>query len=331
MRLSHLVASAHLKRRLLHRNTSLTIHQAASNSLYSNCISVESSNNHVRRHFSGTNKDQNGTNDLKETLNKINDEYEETKGSEDKNIPKQTNVNEDSYQPSTPSSFSFISSTISYVTENISEAFKELVGTNETNTLRRQVSQPAYKPKKTGEDEEEVIEYTGPKELVAVKEALSPWDQMKARLQDSPLIREILKSSKKIGDVAAKTEIGKKVKDMNEQVKDKIEDVREYLETSQDPITYTLTGVWENLTGESEEAIATSAIKKLDPNFVKVRSHLFYGYSIPYCRFLITNSDGIITGTVGRGSETSVGSTGHQSSFNWKYKGVEGMAGGSRV
>lgn len=32
---------------------------------------------------------------------------------------------------------------------------------------------------------------------------------------------------------------------------------------------YAVAGVWENMTGETEEAVATAAIKKLDSNFRK--------------------------------------------------------------
>lgn len=46
-------------------------------------------------------------------------------------------------------------------------------------------------------------------------------------------------------------------------------DVREAWETSQNPIVYSVAGIWENLTGETEEGIAMTHIKKYDPEFLK--------------------------------------------------------------
>jgi predicted translin family RNA/ssDNA-binding protein len=93
---------------------------------------------------------------------------------------------------------------------------------------------------------------------------------MKARLQSSPIFREILKNSKKISSAAANTDIGKKAQEVTNKVQDKIEDIREIWETSQNPLVYTLSGVWDSMTAETEEALTLTAIQKLDPNFSKV-------------------------------------------------------------
>jgi import inner membrane translocase subunit TIM44 len=45
--------------------------------------------------------------------------------------------------------------------------------------------------------------------------------------------------------------------------------VREFWETSQNPIVHTLSGVWENLTGDTDEGITIAEIRKKDPKFVK--------------------------------------------------------------
>ena len=83
------------------------------------------------------------------------------------------------------------------------------------------------------------------------------------------LIREILKGSKKAYNVAADTDLGHKAEDMADRMKEKVEDAREFWETSQNPIVYTLSGVWDNVTGETEEGICISEILKLDPAFDK--------------------------------------------------------------
>ena len=92
---------------------------------------------------------------------------------------------------------------------------------------------------------------------------------MKARLSDSPLIKEILKNSKKFSKAAGETPVGKQAKEIGQGLKDRLDAAREFWETSQNPIVYTVSGVIENITGETEEGIATAEIRKLDPKFVK--------------------------------------------------------------
>ena len=92
---------------------------------------------------------------------------------------------------------------------------------------------------------------------------------MKERLKDSPFIREILKNTSKIGQAAANTDIGKKAQDIGKSFNDKLSDAREFWETSQNPIVYSISGIWENMTGETEEGIAIGEIRKLDSNFIK--------------------------------------------------------------
>ena len=45
---------------------------------------------------------------------------------------------------------------------------------------------------------------------------------------------------------------------MADRMKEKVEDAREFWETSQNPIVYTLSGVWDNVT--AEEGICISEI-----------------------------------------------------------------------
>lgn len=161
--------------------------------------------------------------------------------------------------------------------ENVILGWEELRGDNKPSALKRKVHQ-AESFKKGGakgdvnDDEEEKEEERDPNQtyaMVLVKDPVGAWDQMKARLQESPFIREILKNSRKIGDAASKTTVGQAAQKTATSVQDKIEDAREFWETSQNPIVYTISGVWENLTGETDEAIALSEIKRLDPQFSK--------------------------------------------------------------
>jgi hypothetical protein len=59
---------------------------------------------------------------------------------------------------------------------------------------------------------------------------------------------------------------------MGNAVQDKVGAVREIWETSQNPLVYTMSGVWDAVTGDTEEGIAIREFRKLDPGFMKVRA-----------------------------------------------------------
>jgi mitochondrial import inner membrane translocase subunit TIM44 len=171
----------------------------------------------------------------------------------------------------------FTKSSFTSLRENVALAYSELKGEDRHKILSRKVEQAATfwaskKPKSEDdeeEEEEEEPEYTGPNALVHVKEPVGAWEAMKNRLQDSPLIREILKGSRKVGKAAASTPVGEKATEAVRGVQDKLHDAREFWETSQNPLVYTISGVWDNLAGETEEGMTTAAIRKLDPSFDK--------------------------------------------------------------
>ena len=163
-----------------------------------------------------------------------------------------------------------------FLNENIRLAWKEMINQDQPSKIQKKVVQASsYKPVKedTNDNNENVDEKEeelrqGGSEIVLIKDRGSAWDQMKARLQDSPIIKELYKRSKKLQDVAASTDIGKQAFQAGQSIKDKISDAREFWETSQNPIVYTVSGIVENITGQTEEGICLAEFKKLDPDFV---------------------------------------------------------------
>ena len=158
-------------------------------------------------------------------------------------------------------------------------AWDELRNPKKHTVLEKKVQQASsFKKTATDEDsekakskdeEEEKPKERGPSALVHVKEPTSQWDAMKARLADSPVIKEIFKRSKVVYKQAAATDAGAAAAAAADKVKDKISDAKEFWETSQNPIIYTLSGVWDNVTGETEEGLCTKELLKLDPSFNK--------------------------------------------------------------
>jgi import inner membrane translocase subunit TIM44 len=170
-----------------------------------------------------------------------------------------------------------LSRAFSWLKENVQLAWADLTGESKESALRKKVYQAESfrrggEKKEEGEEDisdEEEKQERGPGTLVLVKEQGSAWDQMRARLSESPLIREMLKRTKKISSAAAETDLGKKAVETGQNIKNKVEDIREYWETSQNPLVYKISGVWDSLTAETEEGVAIKEIQKFDPNFIK--------------------------------------------------------------
>lgn len=157
--------------------------------------------------------------------------------------------------------------------DNVKEAWVEMTGEEKESQLSRKVDQAASyrKPKKAAEGEgedpsaetnDDAGTYSGPSAIVHVKEPKGAWESMKDRLSDSPLIQELLKNSRKFTKVASDTPIAK-------QASEQISKVKEFWETSQNPIVYAVSGMVDNMTAETEQAIAMREIQKLDPKFDK--------------------------------------------------------------
>ena len=251
--------------------------------------------------------------DLKETLNKVKNSYkekaEEGEGKEgsqkigEENVEDEKNAEGEKNTEQQKPSFkmpeinrdqiiNYVRDSYDFIVDNIRQGYAEMMGEGKESYLNRRVHQAESFRRKAVKDEEEddltdaereakeakEREEAGPSAIVVVKDPKSAWESMKERLQDSPFIREILKNSRKVGKQAAATDLGKQATDMGKSVQDKIEDARNFWETSQNPLVYTMSGVWDSLTGETEEGIAIAEIKKLDPHFNKVRNEYICTY-----------------------------------------------------
>ena len=216
------------------------------------------------------------------------DEIPEEKTAEEKNAEEKTaeeKTAEESTSNPTPKidfadlrykAFAFARDAKSIIAENVIQGWHDMIGSNKASVLEKKFeqSQSFRRTKKADDDDDdfEEPEYTGPSSIVVVKQAKSYWEQMAARL-DAPIIREMLKGAKIYGQAAADTTVGKQAQKVSQNVRDKIEDAREFWETSQNPIVHTLSGVWENMTGDTEEGLIIAEIRKRDPDFIKVLLH----------------------------------------------------------
>jgi hypothetical protein len=112
----------------------------------------------------------------------------------------------------------------------VKETWKELIEGPKESKIKKTVAHAEVvrtKKASTGDEDDEEEEakaapYTGPTAVVVSKTKRSTWEDMAARLENSPLIREMLKNSRKIGRQAAATDIGQQAQKIGEQVTNKI-------------------------------------------------------------------------------------------------------------
>ena len=93
--------------------------------------------------------------------------------------------------------------------------------------IKKTVSHAAVhtqKKKKESQEEsdEEEEEYSGPQAIVVTDAGKSAWQSMQERLQDSPLIQEVLKNTRKFKKQAAATDIGQKAAEVGTGVQNKL-------------------------------------------------------------------------------------------------------------
>lgn len=168
------------------------------------------------------------------------------------------------------------------IVDQVKGAWKEMIGDTGDSLLKKKVVQASsyvrarkvddegnpIDPSPSSSSDDEAEAKVGGGAMVLVKEPTSAWEAMKNRLQDSPIIKELRKKTKVVYQSAASTDIGQQAVKAGQSIKDKLEDAREFWETSQNPLVYTVSGVWENITGETEEGTCIKEIKKLDADFV---------------------------------------------------------------
>ena len=106
-------------------------------------------------------------------------------------------------------------------------------------------------------------EYKGPKDVMNVVQPLSNWEKVKGAFKGTAVEKNV----EKVHESLKTTRVYKQGQKVGDVVTDKIEDVREVYETSQAPIMWHVRDIGDNITADSDEAIAMGELKKMDPNF----------------------------------------------------------------
>jgi len=190
-----------------------------------------------------TNNDNNPEESLKDTVRRMQQEKSGSKADDDATDER---VNE------------FLRSASGFwstATEEVSQTWGELLRSGERKDINKKIGHP----QDTADGE---LEYTGPVSIMVIDESenLTAWERMQKRLQDAPVIQDILSRSERVYEQSGAKKAKQKVDHLSE-------DAREAWETSQNPWVYRVSSVYETVTAETQESIAVGELRKLDPDF----------------------------------------------------------------
>ena len=233
-----------------------------------------------------------GAEEIKHDAEKIDDaKKEEPKGDDaKKEEPKGDAASTINIEELRFKAFAFVRDAKVAVEVNLKAAWGEMTGSSRASVLEKKFEQSqSFRRARNDDDDHDSDQPAsnpgGPSALVVVPADKSYWERMEQRL-DGPIIREILRGAKRYGKAVADTDVGKQAQKVTQSMKDKIDDAREFWETSQNPIVHTLSGVWENMTGDTEEGLTISEIRKKDPEFIKVSNRCVVSLCLAFSVFL---------------------------------------------
>jgi len=143
--------------------------------------------------------------------------------------------------------------------DEVKETWVELVESGKPKGINKRLHDSVNKKKKKNES---VDQYDGTLELMIIdeNENLGAWEKMQRRLSEAPIIQDILGKSNEFYEKSGARKAKEKLDDIKE-------DAQEAWETSQNPWVYRVSSVYDTLTAESDMAIVTRELQKLDPQF----------------------------------------------------------------
>ena len=148
----------------------------------------------------------------------------------------------------------------------VGETWEELVDSGKPKSINKSIRSPdgSGSTRESRDTEDDAPAYDGPSSLMIVDEELPAWEKLQRRIAEAPIIKGILGASHKVFEQTGINDARRKLGDIGD-------DAREAWETSQNPWVYRLSSVWDTVTAESEFAIATRELNRLDPEFTLVQ------------------------------------------------------------
>eukprot|EP00815_Leptocylindrus_aporus_P008022 CAMPEP_0116074200 /NCGR_PEP_ID=MMETSP0322-20121206/15785_1 /TAXON_ID=163516 /ORGANISM="Leptocylindrus danicus var. apora, Strain B651" /LENGTH=403 /DNA_ID=CAMNT_0003563797 /DNA_START=91 /DNA_END=1302 /DNA_ORIENTATION=- len=150
----------------------------------------------------------------------------------------------------------------------VGETWDELMDSGKPKSINKSIRSPdgsgGNSTKESKDAGDDAPAYDGPSSLMIVDEELPAWEKLQRRIAEAPIIKGILGASHKVFEQTGINDARRKLGDIGD-------DAREAWETSQNPWVYRLSSVWDTVTAESEFAIATRELNRLDPEFTLVQ------------------------------------------------------------
>jgi len=151
----------------------------------------------------------------------------------------------------------------------VAQTWEELINSGKPQSVNKVIHAPMGDSATSGGagggnvDNEAADKYDGVAALTIVKDHSGAWERMQQRLAEAPIIKDILGASYELYKKSGAQHAKRKLDDIRA-------DATEAWETSQNPWVYRLSSVYDTITAESEFALATKELRRLDPDFVSL-------------------------------------------------------------
>jgi len=224
----------------------------SSSSIPVSYFSTASTNNKEKEHKDDDDDDipkqQQPKKSLRDSVNRIQ---------EDKNDKSDDNDNDNDKENDL---FYKIDTMIDSWSSSIGSTWQELVQAGQPKDINKKLH--VLHPTEDSSLDDQPPNYEGSVELMVIDESqhLNAWERMSQRLQESPIISQLLEHT----EHAYKSSGAAQAKQKLDHLK---EDATEAWETSQNPWVYRASSVYDTLTAESEYAVAVKELRDLDPTF----------------------------------------------------------------
>lgn len=151
---------------------------------------------------------------------------------------------------------------LSAFTDEVAHTWQELVDSGKPKGINKKILPTSSQE----ESSTAAADYEGTKALMIIDESenMGAFEKIQRRLSEAPIIQKMLGASHDAFEQSG-------ARHLKERLDDVKHDATEAWETSQNPWVYRISSVYDTVTAETDLAIATRELQKLDPDFTMER------------------------------------------------------------
>lgn len=189
------------------------------------------------------------TTDLRDAVRNIRREKD---ASDDETSKREDGTSDSSSSPFLETAKGYFST----FSDEVGKTWQELLESGRPKGINKKI---VHKKSPSAVDAEE---YEGTTAMMVIDESenMGAWEKMQRRLSEAPIIQGILGASHEVFEKSGARKVKERVDDIRE-------DATEAWETSQNPWVYRISSVYDTITAETDLAVATRELQKLDPDF----------------------------------------------------------------